>query len=86
MFIFFDLDDTILCFAKEEEVALKKAFKEFGIEANEQNINTYRTINRALWDKAGGIINDRNDIRIARFKQFFEKVSVNLTPSASLDS
>ena len=80
MFIFFDLDDTVLCFKKEEDVALRKAFKEFGIEASEQNLSAYKTINKALWEKAGGIINDRNTIRICRFEQFFEKVKVDLTP------
>ena len=51
MFIFIDLDDTILDFKKAEKVALQKTLMGFGIEPADETISIYSVINEGLWKK-----------------------------------
>jgi 2-haloacid dehalogenase len=51
VYIFIDLDDTILDFKKAEEQALKKTLVSLDIEPSEENVQTYSIINEGLWKK-----------------------------------
>ena len=45
-----DVDDTLLDFAQEEHAALIKTYEAFGVAPTQANLETYLTINRALWE------------------------------------
>lgn len=47
--ILFDLDDTILDFAKSERKALQKIFESFDIPFVDEHIEKYKQINHNLW-------------------------------------
>ena len=44
-----DVDDTLLDFEQEEHRALLKTYAAFGVAPTQANLDTYLTINRALW-------------------------------------
>ena len=51
MFIFIDLDDTILDFKKAEAVALKKTLADFSVTATDEIVSLYSAINDKMWKK-----------------------------------
>ncbi len=77
MFIFIDLDDTILDFKKAEKVALQKTLMGFGIEPADETISIYSVINEGLWKKLEKGEMTREEILITRFQKLFEKLGVN---------
>ena len=76
MYIFIDLDDTILDFKKAEEQALKKTLASLDIEPSEENVQTYSIINEGLWKKLETGEMTRDQILIKRFDGLFEKLNI----------
>lgn len=76
MYIFIDLDDTILDFKKAEEQALKKTLVSLDIEPSEENVQTYSIINEGLWKKLETGEMTRDQILIKRFDGLFEKLNI----------
>ena len=77
MYIFIDLDDTILDFLKAEEVALSKTLKEFDIEPTNETVALYSSINDSLWKKLETNEMTREQILVTRFKMLFEQLNVD---------
>ncbi len=75
MFIFIDLDDTILDFKKAEAVALKKALKDFNIDANEEIVSLYSLINDKMWKKLEKGENTRQEITVMRFSELLNAIN-----------
>lgn len=78
MFIFIDLDDTILDFHKAEAVALTKTLNKFGIDATEEIISVYSAINDKMWKKLERKENTREEILVMRFSELFEFLGKNV--------
>ncbi len=74
MYIFIDLDDTILDFLKAEEVALSKTLKKFNIEPTKEIITLYSKINDSLWKKLETSEMTREQILVERFRLLFESL------------
>ena len=47
--LLFDVDDTLLDFGAAERAALGEMLEHFQLPADEETIQTYQTINTALW-------------------------------------
>ncbi len=76
MYIFIDLDDTILDFKKAEEQALKKTLISLDIEPSKENVEMYSIINEGLWKKLETGEMTRDQILIKRFDGLFEKLNI----------
>ena len=80
MFIFIDLDDTILDFKKAESVALKRSLLEFGISADDDTVTLYSVINDKMWKRLERGENTREEILVMRFKEFFDCLNLKKDP------
>lgn len=76
MFIFIDLDDTILDFHKAEEVALKKMLSQFNIEPRDETVALYSSINDKQWKLLEKGLVKREEILVKRFSLLFENLNV----------
>lgn len=76
MFIFIDLDDTILDFKKAEAVAIKKTLNEFNFEATDETVSIYSAINDKMWKKLENKEVTREEILVMRFLKLFETLNI----------
>ncbi len=81
MYIFIDLDDTILDFLKAEEVALSKTLKAFNVEATKETVQLYSKINDSLWKKLETGEMTREQILVTRFERLFQELNVKVVCS-----
>lgn len=51
MYLFFDLDDTVLDFQEAEKLALTETFRQLGIDPIDNLIRRYSVINAECWKK-----------------------------------
>lgn len=77
-FIFLDLDDTILDFEKAEEKAIARAFSDFGIAPTPEQIERYKRINIAQWERFERGEITRQEVLTVRFDIFFEPLGVHI--------
>ena len=80
MFIFIDLDDTILDFKKAESVALRRSLEIFGITADDKTVSVYSAINDKMWKRLERGENTREEILVMRFKELFEYLGAKKDP------
>ena len=73
-FLFLDLDDTLLDFGAAEDVAIRRTFREVGIEPTEKLIARYKQINAAQWERyergeipRAQVLTERYDLLFAEF-------------------
>ena len=78
MFIFIDLDDTILDFKKAEAVALKKTLNDFNVEATDERVALYSAINDKMWKKLEKGENTRAEITVMRFSELFKALNIEV--------
>lgn len=76
MFIFIDLDDTILDFHKAEAVALKKTLLTFGIAPTDETVALYSSINDKMWKLLEKGEMTMEQILVKRFQLLFETLKV----------
>ncbi len=82
-FVFLDLDDTLLDFHRSEEVAIRKTVKTLADrEIGDDVIQLYRRINEGYWKKLEKGEITRDELRVARFEEFF--AAIGLHPSAQM--
>ena len=76
-FLFLDLDDTILDFARAERVALEKTLGAFGVEPSPDRMDLYSRINKDCWKRMerGELTKDR--LRVVRFALFLEALGIS---------
>lgn len=74
--LLFDADNTLLDFDKAENVALKNVMAFYNIPVNEENCRKYSEINSALWKQFEKGEIEKMDIKLIRFKKFFEFLGV----------
>lgn len=75
-----DLDDTILDFGKQEEVAIEKTLSDAGVEPNEENCSLYRKINLECWKRLEMGEITREQVIFGRFATLFETLGVTGDP------
>ncbi|KAF2958481.1 haloacid dehalogenase [Thermotoga sp. Ku-13t] len=68
--VYFDLDGTLLDFAKTEREALSSVFAEYGVILNDQQIQAYIEINKKWWRFFSEGKAPKERIVIARFEEF----------------
>lgn len=78
MFIFIDLDDTILDFKKAEAEALKKTLKDFLVEPSDEIVSLYSAINDKMWKKLEKGENTRAEITVMRFLELFQTLEIEV--------
>lgn len=77
-FVFFDLDDTLLDFKKAERIALKKALKDFGYNADDKAAARYSEINISQWKLLELGILTREEVKVRRYELLFEELGLDL--------
>lgn len=78
--ILFDLDNTIFDFNKAEHGALSKTLSEIGIEPKKEIMDKYSVINLAQWKLLEQKKITRAELKIRRYKLFFDELGVDYPP------
>ena len=78
LFIFLDLDNTILDFTTAERTALRVTFAERGIEATDALLRRYAELNIACWEKLEEGEWTRDTVLVRRFELLFEELGLTL--------
>ena len=83
--IFFDLDDTILDFHTAERHALRAAFDELGIAADEALLRRYSEINAFCWQQLELGKMTREEVLVSRFEKLFWEKGINCDARTAQD-
>ena len=76
--LLWDIDGTLLNFAKSENYAIKKCFEIFGIgECTDEMVARYSPINRKYWEKLERGELTKPEVLRGRFKEFFESENIS---------
>lgn len=76
--LLFDLDDTLLDFAANEDDSLSKLFKQHGYTLTDEVFQLYASVNRQLWaDYENGVIELR-EVLNSRFSKTMTKLGVSV--------
>ena len=76
-FLFIDLDDTILDFKMQEDVAIVKTLTEAGVDPTEEICQRYSRINKEHWARMEKGEIDRNQVLFGRFQVLFAELGVD---------
>jgi YjjG family noncanonical pyrimidine nucleotidase len=68
--VYFDLDGTLLDFAKAERESIRAVLEEFGIPLSDDQIQTYVEINKKWWRLFSEGKASKDRIIVARFEEF----------------
>lgn len=79
--IIFDLDNTILDFSDTEEKSLEKIITAYDLPFTKETIQTYKDINRGLWEKLEKGIITREQLFTSRFALFLDKYGIQVDGS-----
>ena len=74
--LLFDADGTLFNYQAGEEVALSKSFEKAGISFRPEYGNVYAEVNAALWRQFENGQVTLADLRVDRFAQLFERLSI----------
>lgn len=80
-FLFFDVDDTILDFAWSENHAIRRTYRELGVELTEEMYARYHTVNRQFWEQYERGDITREELLLARHHWMSEKYGLHLDPA-----
>lgn len=81
--ILFDLDDTLLDFTANEEVALIDTLSRFGVVPTGDIVRKYIEINRACWQRLERGEWTREEVLVGRFRELYALLGVNSDPEAT---
>ena len=81
--ILFDLDDTLLDFTANEEVALVDTLSRFGVVPTGDIVKQYIEINRACWQRLERGEWTREEVLVGRFRELYAMLGVNADPEAT---
>lgn len=79
--VIFDLDNTLLDFDKMELGSLSQSLEKHNIEATDNLINSYISINKDLWAGLESGTHSKAEILELRFEMLFEKYNLVGNPS-----
>ncbi len=74
--IFWDLDQTILDFAKSQDYALRYAFRQFGLETEAETVSLYAAINDTYWKRMERGEITKDEVLWGRFVTLFERMGI----------
>ena len=74
--IFWDLDQTILDFAKSQDYALRYAFRQFGLETEAETVSLYAAINDTYWKRMERGEITKDEVLRGRFVTLFERMGI----------
>ena len=77
-----DLDDTILDFQKQEQVAIRKTLSDAGIEPTQEICALYSLINDAHWKRLEKGEITRDEVLQGRFRELFAQLGVEADHTA----
>lgn len=81
--ILWDLDQTILDFAKSQDYALRYAFRQFGLETKDETVAVYAAINDTYWKRMERGEITKDEVLRGRFVTLFEQLGIeNIRPEA----
>ncbi len=75
-FLFIDLDDTVLDFKMQEDVAIRKTLLEAGIEPAQQVCDRYSQINKEHWKRMETGEITREQVLHGRFRVLFDELGI----------
>lgn len=79
-FLLFDLDNTLFDYNKAESEALKNTFFEFGFTFDSAFLNSYRGINKVIWqDFEKGKISQK-ELKTKRFELLSDSLNLEFNP------
>lgn len=81
--LFVDLDDTILDFKKQEDVAIVKTLRSAGVEPTEAVCDLYSKRSRELWLRMERGEISRHEVIFGRFRVLFEELGVDADSDAA---
>lgn len=85
-YILWDIDGTVLNFLASEAYAIRSLFKKYNIgECSDEMIKLYSKINSKYWQKLEKGELTKQEILVMRFREFFEKISVDTSIAESFN-
>jgi len=79
--LLFDLDDTLLDFAKTEHNAFRYLFEEYGLPNGLNDyLGSYKAISRSLWEDLENGRTTLTELKVERFKRLFKEHSLEIDP------
>lgn len=81
--ILWDLDQTILDFAKSQDYALRYTFRQFGLETADKTVAVYAAINDEYWKRMERGEITKDEVLRGRFVTLFERLGItDIRPEA----
>ena len=81
-YLFLDLDNTILDFAKAEAIAIRKTMAAYGADPTDANAARYSAINDLHWKALERGELTRDQVVVGRFAAFFGELGIEVEPEA----
>lgn len=75
--VFIDIDNTLLCFYKSAEIALRVAFEKNGLEFKSEYLPCFFKINDRLWRMVEDSILTREDVHEIRLCTLFKELNIS---------
>ena len=76
--VLFDLDHMLLDSNTAERLALNATLSAHGVDDPEQHLDTYRTINNALWKQVEAGELSPNEVKFVRFERFADVIGLDV--------
>lgn len=80
--LLFDLDHTLLDSDASHEAAFRAAMRTLGVEAPADSVQHFERINQALWRRVEQGELSPNDVKVRRFAQLLDELSLDGDPAA----
>ncbi len=74
--ILWDLDQTILDFARSQDYALRFAFRQFGMNIEEETVAVYASINDEYWKRMERGEITKEEVLLGRFADLFGRTGI----------
>ncbi|WP_426711159.1 YjjG family noncanonical pyrimidine nucleotidase [Cetobacterium sp. SF1] len=84
--ILFDADETLFDFKRAEDYALEESLKSIGVDYNrEYHSPLYKEINDKIWKELEEGKIKIGELKIERFRRYFEKLNIDYDPTIFAD-
>ncbi len=75
--ILWDLDQTILDFARSQDYALRYTFRQFGMETEDETVAVYAAINDEYWKRMERGEITKTEVVLGRFTTLFQRMGIS---------
>ncbi len=80
--VLFDLDHTLLDSDASEQAAFEQTMRSIDVEPSDPMFEIYDRVNQALWRRVEAGAISPNDVKVQRFEQLLEALSIDADPAA----